>query len=71
MSISSAIKFITSSEHCLLIADLQLPGMDKLEMIRVLRIMTFDPIIAIADHLESNELVTSITLVQMFIWKSR
>ena len=56
MSISSAIKFITSSEHCLLIADLQLPGMDKLEMIRVLRIMPFDPIIAIADHLESNEL---------------
>lgn len=56
-SISSAVKCITSSEYCLLMADLQLPGMDKLEMVRVLRIMKHVPIIAIGDHLEADELV--------------
>ena len=37
--------------------DLQLPGMDRLEMIRVLRIMRHVPIIAISDHLEADELI--------------
>ena len=56
-SISSAVKCITSSEYCLLMADLQLPGMDKLEMVRVLRIMTHIPIITISDHLQAGELI--------------
>lgn len=38
-------------------ADLQLPGMDKLEMIRVLRIMKYVPIIAISDRLKADELI--------------
>ena len=37
-SVSSAVGCIASGEYCLLITDLQLPGMDKLEMIRLLRI---------------------------------
>ena len=56
-SISSAVKCITSSEYCLLMADLQLLGMDKLEMVRVLRIIKHVPIIAIGDHLETDELI--------------
>ena len=56
-SISATVKCITSSEYCLLMADLQLPGMDKLEMIRILRIMKGVPIIAISDHLEADELI--------------
>lgn len=38
-------------------ADLQLPGVDKLEMIRVLRIMKHVPIIAISEHLEADEVI--------------
>lgn len=38
-------------------ADLQLPGMDKLEMVRILRIMKHIPIIAVGDHLEDGELI--------------
>lgn len=56
-SISATVKCITSSEYCLLMADLQLPGMDKLEMVRILRIMKGAPIIAISDHLEADELI--------------
>lgn len=54
-SISAAIKCITSSEYCLLMADLQLPGMDKLELVRVLRIMKYVPIIAVSGHLQADE----------------
>lgn len=56
-SISTAVSRITSTEYCLLMADLQLPGMDKLETVRVLRIMKHIPIIAISDHLEADELI--------------
>ncbi|MDE6261200.1 MAG: response regulator transcription factor [Oscillospiraceae bacterium] len=56
-SISAAVKCITSSEYCLLMADLQLPGMDKLELVRVLRIMKHVPIIAVSDHLRADELI--------------
>lgn len=38
-------------------ADLQLPGMDKLEMVRILRIIKHIPIIAMGDHLEDDELI--------------
>ena len=56
-SVSSAVNCITSSELCLLMADLHLPGMDKLEMVRILRIMKHIPIIAIGDNLEDDELI--------------
>ena len=56
-SVSSAVKCIASGEYCLLITDLQLPGMDKLEMVRILRTMKHIPIIAISDHLEAGELI--------------
>ena len=56
-SVSSALSFIASGEYYLLIADLQLPGMDRLEMVRILRIMKHIPIIAIGDHLEAGELI--------------
>ena len=56
-SVSSALSCIASGEYYLLIADLQLPGMDRLEMVRILRIMKHIPIIAIGDHLEAGELI--------------
>ena len=56
-SVSSAVSCITSGEYCLLISDLQLSGMEKLEMIRILRVMKHIPIIAIGDHLEAGELI--------------
>ena len=56
-SVSSALNCIASGEYCLLIIDLQLPGMDKLEMVRILRIIKHIPIIAISDHLEADELI--------------
>lgn len=56
-SVSSAVSYIANGEYCLLITDLQLPGMDKLEMVRILRIMKHIPIIAIGDHLEDGELI--------------
>ena len=56
-SISLAVRYIVSGEYCLLITDLQLPGMDKLEMVRILRIMKYIPIMAIGDHLEADELI--------------
>ena len=56
-SVSSAVNCITSSELSLLMVDLQLPGMDKLEMVRILRIVKHIPIIAIGDHLEAGELI--------------
>ena len=56
-SVSSALSSITSGEYCLLITDLQLPGMDKLEMVCILRTMKHIPIIAISDHLNADELI--------------
>ena len=56
-SISSALSCIASGEYCLLIADLHLSGMDRLEMVRILRIVKHIPIIAIGDHLEAGELI--------------
>ena len=56
-SISSTLGSITSGEYCLLITDLQLPRMDKLEMVRKLRTMKNIPIMAISDHLEADELI--------------
>ena len=57
VSVSSALSCITSGGYCLLIADLQLPGMDKLEMVRILRTMVNTPIITISDRLDADELI--------------
>lgn len=38
--------------------DLQLSGMDKSEMIRIIRIMQHIPVMIISEHLESAEIVT-------------
>lgn len=56
-SISLAVNYITGSEYCLLMVDLQLPGVDQLEMVRILRIIKHIPIMAISDHLEADELI--------------
>lgn len=56
-SISTAVSCTTKAEYCLLMLDLQLPGMDKLEMIRILRLMKPIPIITMSDHLEANEII--------------
>ena len=56
-SVSSALSCITIGEYCLLIADLQLQGMDKLEMVRILRAMKNTPIMAIGDCLDADELI--------------
>ena len=56
-SVSSAVNCIANDEYCLLITDLQLPGMDKLEMVRILRTMKHIPIIAISGHLKAGELI--------------
>ena len=57
-SISTAIGHIMGSEYCLIILDLQLSGMDKAEMIRIIRIMQHIPVVAISEHLKSAEIVT-------------
>ena len=56
-SVSSAVSRIASDEYCLIITDLQLQGIDKREMIRILRTVKHIPIIAISDHLEADELI--------------
>lgn len=56
-SVSSAVSYIANGEYCLLITDLQLPGMDRLEMVRILRIIKHIPIIAMGDHIEDDELI--------------
>ena len=56
-SVSSAVSCIANGEYCLLILDLQLPGMDKLEMVRILRTVKHVPIVAIGDHLEAGEMI--------------
>ena len=56
-SVSSAVSCIASGEYCLLMTDLQLPEMNKQEMVRIFRIMKPVPILAISDHLETGELI--------------
>ena len=56
-SVSAAINCLTNTEYCLILLDLQLPSTDKLEMIRILRIIGHIPLMIISNHLEPNELI--------------
>ena len=56
-SVSAAINCLTNTEYCLILLDLQLPSTDKLEMIRILRIIGHVPLMIISNHLEPNELI--------------
>lgn len=57
-SLSEALNYITSAEYCLILIDMQVSDMDKIEMIRILRITRHLPIIAVSAPLESNEIIT-------------
>lgn len=57
-SLSEALSCITSAEYCLILIDMQVSDMDKIEMIRILRITRHLPIIAVSVPLESNEIIT-------------
>ncbi len=57
-SLSEALSYITSAEYCLILIDMQVSDMDKIEMIRILRITRHLPIIAVSIPLESNEIIT-------------
>lgn len=56
-SISEAVSHIMKTEYCLIMLDLQLSGVDKAEMIRVIRVMRHIPIVVISKHLEPAEIV--------------
>ena len=56
-SISTAVGNIMKSEYCLVMLDLQVSGVDKAEMIRIIRVMQHIPIMVISEHLESAEIV--------------
>lgn len=56
-SISAAVSHIMKNGYCLIMLDLQLSGMDKAEMIRIIRIMQHIPVVVVSEHLESSEIV--------------
>ena len=56
-SISAAVGCIMKTEYSLIMLDLQLPDMEKSEMIRIIRIMQHIPVIVISEYLESAEVV--------------
>ena len=52
MSPSEALSLIRKTEFCVIILDLQLPGIDMLEMVRIVRISQQTPILALTEPLE-------------------
>ena len=52
---SKVLQFMSKSEFCLVILDLQVPGIEMLEMVRIIRISQQAPILALTDPLESNQ----------------
>ena len=55
---SKMLQFMSKSESCLVILDLQLPGIEMLEMVRIIRISQQAPILALTDSLESAQKTT-------------
>ena len=51
-SLSKVLCLMSKSEFCLTILDLQLPGIDMLEMVRIVRISQQTPILALTEPLE-------------------
>lgn len=56
-SISAAVGHIMKNEYCLIMLDLQLSGVDKSEMIRIIRIMKHIPVVVVSEQLEADEIV--------------
>lgn len=54
-SFSEVLRFTAKSEFCLIILDLQLSGIEMLEMVRIIRISQQAPILALTGSLESNQ----------------
>lgn len=52
---SETLHRIAQSQFCLILLDLQLPGIEMLEMVRIIRISQQAPILALTDSLESNQ----------------
>lgn len=57
-SLSEALSCITSAEYCLILVDMQISNMDRIEMVRILRITRHLPIIAVSAPLKSDEVIT-------------
>lgn len=55
---SEALRLTRKTEFCLIILDLQLPGIDMLEMVRIVRISQQTPILALTEPLESVKKAT-------------
>lgn len=54
-SISEALCCVMKQEYDLVILDLQLPGIDELEMVRIIRIAKSIPVLALTEPLEDAE----------------
>lgn len=54
-SLSEVLRLTAKFEFCLIILDLQLSGIEMLEMVRIIRISQQAPILALTDPLESNQ----------------
>lgn len=54
-SLSEVLRLTAKSEFCLVILDLQLSGVEIMEMVRNIRISQRAPILALTDPLESNQ----------------
>lgn len=56
-SLPDALNHIMQESHCLLMLDLQLPDMDRIDMVRLLSVAKHFPILALTDTLSSDEKV--------------
>lgn len=54
-SLSEVLRLTTKHEFCLDIPDLQLSGIETLEMVRIIRISQQAPILALTDSLKLNQ----------------
>ena len=57
-SLSQALDHVIKGAYCLLMVDLQLPGIDKAEMVRIFRIAKHVPILALAEVLKADDKIT-------------
>lgn len=53
-SLSQALNYVLKDSYCVLVVDLQLPGIDETEMIRIFRIAKYVPILALTEPLDSD-----------------
>lgn len=70
VSLSQALTRITKKTYCLLMIDLRLPGVQAIEMVRILRVTKHDPILALTELEAGKKVMLFYAGVSAFIEKS-